>query len=359
MIVRLPVESAMEVTTTSDKIRVHASYPFDDPQADLVLRSVDGTDFRVMKCILALSSPAISRIFSTRSPEPEPVVSMPEPRSILDPLLRILYPIPSPALSDLETIGAILDAAHKYEMADAFAYAREALRARLTGAIGRCNCSVEDPGSESDAESDTDAVSDAVAIFSLACLFRLEAEACLAARAFLAGPLTHAFRPQLAHISGASYYHLLDYHRRVCEAVHALFLTFDYSKTVLRHVQVQDHVCNEMRREDYCLTSGEKSERDTCEWWYQTREEVASKLCKAPLARGVLMSSSASKYFKNIECYQCREKAFEGWDKLRMLTLLRVSELADKVGRSPSIGISKRSRLRSGLGRTCASLEYE
>ncbi|KAI5122840.1 hypothetical protein M0805_003135 [Coniferiporia weirii] len=241
---------------------------------------------------------------------------MPEPRGVLDPLLRILYPIPSPTLSDLETIGAVLDAARKYEMAEAFAYAREALRTRLIETTRRCDCSIKDSGSEPDANLDADLASDAVVIFSLACLFRLEAEARLAARAFPAGPLTHAFRPQLAHISGASYYHLLDYHRRVCDAVHALFLTFDYSKTVLKHVHVQDHVCNEMRREEYCSTSGEKSERHTCEWWYQTREEVVSELRRAPLARGVLVSS---------------EKAFEGWDELRTLTLARVSELADKV----------------------------
>ncbi|KAL4062393.1 hypothetical protein V8B97DRAFT_2012745 [Scleroderma yunnanense] len=74
-----------------------AAEPFDDVNADLVLRSSDRVDFRVFKCILSLTSPIFKDMFTIGAPTLQhssnpPVVPLSESSTTLDVLFRFIYP---------------------------------------------------------------------------------------------------------------------------------------------------------------------------------------------------------------------------------------------------------------------------
>ncbi|KAJ7116210.1 hypothetical protein C8R43DRAFT_1078076 [Mycena crocata] len=71
------------------------SSPFDDANADAVLRSSDGSDFRVYRAVLSLASPFFKDMFSLPQPESDPnppIIAVGEPAHTLDRLLRVWYP---------------------------------------------------------------------------------------------------------------------------------------------------------------------------------------------------------------------------------------------------------------------------
>ncbi|KZT57658.1 hypothetical protein CALCODRAFT_272465 [Calocera cornea HHB12733] len=89
-----------------------------------------------------------------------PRIDMPEPSSVLIPLLTLLYPVPAPALL-LPQLPALLRAAHKYDLPSALAHLRGAL---LTPSFLE---------------------SDPLAVYALACEFGLRDEARAASRCTL------------------------------------------------------------------------------------------------------------------------------------------------------------------------------
>ncbi|TFY76285.1 hypothetical protein EWM64_g7729 [Hericium alpestre] len=116
--------------------------PFDDSDADVVLRSSDNADFRVYKVILAKSSPFFSDLFSIPQPEEEkaspdpahtestpqlPVIDVSEHSRILAMLLSMCYPLADePTFSSLQELCSVLAAAKKYDMDRAYKTASRA-----------------------------------------------------------------------------------------------------------------------------------------------------------------------------------------------------------------------------------------
>ncbi|KAH9893459.1 hypothetical protein C8Q73DRAFT_791312 [Cubamyces lactineus] len=102
-----------------------AAPPFDRHDADIMIRSADGIDFRVHSQILNVASPIFEDMIAVAQPEVEdtssgrhiPTVTLVEDGRTLDTLLRLCYPVEiSDAPWVLEDIPAILDAAMKYIM---------------------------------------------------------------------------------------------------------------------------------------------------------------------------------------------------------------------------------------------------
>ncbi|KAI0798438.1 hypothetical protein BC629DRAFT_1592035 [Irpex lacteus] len=76
--------------------------PFDEDDADLILRSSDGLDFRVHKLILRMASPT---------------VPLQEDGVVLEQLLRLCYPTGSiPKHSTLDSVSSLLKVCEKYQM---------------------------------------------------------------------------------------------------------------------------------------------------------------------------------------------------------------------------------------------------
>ncbi|KAH9930355.1 uncharacterized protein B0H18DRAFT_873331, partial [Fomitopsis serialis] len=113
----------------------YASAPFDDPTADLILRTSDLVDFRVFRVILRLASPVFASMLEVGQAPPVaadgsqtgsddlrdgcPVVPVQEDSTTLDSLLRIIYPTKDPAFGGLLSLHPVVAAALKYEMEEA------------------------------------------------------------------------------------------------------------------------------------------------------------------------------------------------------------------------------------------------
>ncbi|TBU34034.1 hypothetical protein BD311DRAFT_683194, partial [Dichomitus squalens] len=119
-----------------------AAHPFNNPSADLILRTSDNVKFRVWTSILREASPVFADMFAlgrrpiqpsqldadsdggdrkpplrSSSLELEPILDLPELTSTtLRSLLLTIYPPPTYAFTSLDDLKAVLSAAHKYQM---------------------------------------------------------------------------------------------------------------------------------------------------------------------------------------------------------------------------------------------------
>ncbi|KAJ8507553.1 hypothetical protein ONZ45_g10083 [Pleurotus djamor] len=99
-----------------------ASSPFDRSDADVILQSSDGIDYRVHKNILSIASPFFDALFSVPQPkscEEEstlPTVTFNEDSETLDILLCGLYPIDEPIIADVNVLMKVLAAVDKYQV---------------------------------------------------------------------------------------------------------------------------------------------------------------------------------------------------------------------------------------------------
>ncbi|KAJ7502629.1 hypothetical protein B0H11DRAFT_1989394 [Mycena galericulata] len=143
--------------------------PFDNEDADVILRSSDEVDFRVFKLILSLSSSFFKDTFSLpQAPDLSKgadiqVVEILEDSHVLDKLLRFCYPCEDPVVKTLDEIHAVIEAMMKYDMLEVVKRAKQVLRSF--------------------------AKSHPVAVFAISCRYEWEDLARTAARAALAVPL--------------------------------------------------------------------------------------------------------------------------------------------------------------------------
>ena len=117
--------------------------PFDNPVADVVLRSRDGVHFRVRSAILLEASPVFAELLAVWSSstdidkydgpafEGQPLVEVTEDSDVIDPLLRLCYPTADPVLADLEDIRPVLAAAIRYRMEEAIMLLKKILLSYL------------------------------------------------------------------------------------------------------------------------------------------------------------------------------------------------------------------------------------
>ncbi|EIM83865.1 uncharacterized protein STEHIDRAFT_159480 [Stereum hirsutum FP-91666 SS1] len=134
-------DHAPEMQSSPTEIK-DAPAPFDDRDADVILRSCDLVDFRVFKVVLSFASPVFKSMFTLpQSPSSArtivaddddhrdgiPVVRLSEDATTLESVLRACYPGTSPHIDCLEDIVRVLTVAEKYEMEVFRVTAREML----------------------------------------------------------------------------------------------------------------------------------------------------------------------------------------------------------------------------------------
>lgn len=110
------------IPTMADQSTVHAL--FDDEDANIIVRSSDGVDFRLYKNVLAKASPVFRDMFtlpaspssSSESQNPQ-TISLSETAETLDALFRLCYPVEHPVFTAFEHLRAVLEAAEKYDIA--------------------------------------------------------------------------------------------------------------------------------------------------------------------------------------------------------------------------------------------------
>lgn len=205
-------------TAASNKKSVtDAGTPFNDPDADVILRSADNVDFRVFKVLMSLASPFFKTMFGLPQTQKEdncdemkdglPVVQVTEESKTLEMLLSMCYPmaiVDPPTLEMLEDVCVLLDAAIKYNL--------ERVEKRVRGYLVEPRFLEIDP----------------VRVYAIACHYRLEAEAKLAAKATVFKPLwKRPYGAELELITGAQLHLLLQYHDNCVDS--AKNLTTDFA----------------------------------------------------------------------------------------------------------------------------------
>ncbi|KAJ7142265.1 hypothetical protein C8R44DRAFT_592907, partial [Mycena epipterygia] len=110
--------------------------PFDDPGADVILRSSDGIDFRVHRLVLSLASPFFTSMFTLPQPISESqvrTIPVSESALVLDRSLRFWYPGAEPIVGQtLDELREMLEALIlKYDMQFILTSAKQQLRAHL------------------------------------------------------------------------------------------------------------------------------------------------------------------------------------------------------------------------------------
>ena len=177
---------------------------FENPEADLIIRSADGVEFRVFRRILSEASPFFGAMLSLPQPPSDlaitaPVIDVSEDSKIFGTLLQLVYPFADPSISTLDEISSLLAVAVKYDMIRAI----ETLRRLLVGP----NFLEESP----------------TRVYAIACRFDLEEESRIASRYTLrVNVLDCPLSEDLKYITAYSYHRLLDLHRKRGEAAQEL-----------------------------------------------------------------------------------------------------------------------------------------
>ncbi|KAI0061892.1 hypothetical protein BV25DRAFT_1826182 [Artomyces pyxidatus] len=188
--------------------------PFDDEDADLIVRSSDLVEFRVYGNILKKASSPIKTMLSLSAPSPTGltsraapmldkkegliVVCLPEKRDVLLIILSTLFAIPVSIPDTLEDLIPILAIAQKYEMHSVLTFLRRMARFDGTGQM---------------------AMQNSFRAYCLAWQHGLKVEAIAAARATLENPMTiEGLGADLYLATGPCLYELLKCRTKVKEA---------------------------------------------------------------------------------------------------------------------------------------------
>jgi hypothetical protein len=185
-----------------------AGAPFDDPDADIILRSSDNVDFRIFKQFLTYASPVFRAMFSLpqvsqgdNSNEMKyglPIIQVSEKRNTLERLLLMCYPDNEmlPDIEKLEDVHALLQAAIKYNMGRV----EKGVRRRL---IAPCFLNTA-----------------SVRVFAIACQYQLEEEARVAARSTVGKPMIgRPLAKELDLVTGRQICELLHYHEKCIDMI--------------------------------------------------------------------------------------------------------------------------------------------
>ena len=89
--------------------------------ADVILRASGGKELHAHKLVLSLASPVFRDMFSVPQPPAKPsqtltdIVEVDDSPETLGIFLQIIYPIPNPPISDVETFASLLRLTDKYD----------------------------------------------------------------------------------------------------------------------------------------------------------------------------------------------------------------------------------------------------
>jgi len=139
MEINLNNQDSIPSFTESLPTATNTTQPFDNPNADVILRSLDNVDFRTFKLVLSLASDLFDTMFSLPSPSKEdsdqvfkdglPVIQIEAESSDLRRLLLFCHPGKAPEICRLLEVQSL---AMKYEMEEV---ARRILKERICGVL--------------------------------------------------------------------------------------------------------------------------------------------------------------------------------------------------------------------------------
>lgn len=279
--------------TFSPSPPVAAPYPFDHPQADLILRSSDRppVDFRVFKLLLSLSSPFFSTLLTLPQPPPQlpispllsprtidgafsdnelpSIIQMSEGKATLNILLGFCYPISThelPRFASLTDLQNVIEAAFKFEMEGVLNHVRhnELVSPRFLEA-------------------------QPVRVFAIAFMHQWAEEARLAARYTLRHSIPGPYAAELERIPAGAYHRLQEYHQRCGVAASSrawIQETAAASSSDDRWVWLECRECPSSSRDDhqpwFAFRLGSSQRTGPRQWWSNWLKGVGKLLQTRP-----------------------------------------------------------------------------
>ncbi len=272
----------------SQKIRFVA--PFNEDDADVIIRSKDNLHFRVHKLFLMKASPVFEGMFSLPSgDESDPIQTVPfeEDGMTLSHLLRLCYPIAGPQLATLETISPLLDVCDKYQM---YGIAEKLVSSELA------KHTEENP----------------LRAYILACRANSLPEAQRAAVACLSRPFEEIIAspdPDIRHLSALAFKSLLVYYNK-CRQTAASVLSncrFPWSTGVYCWFSAygHDNICVEESYQRFWYGEGLRSTVYPRKWWFDLMNAAVNHLMHnaPPLSPNLV---EVITFPKNLPCNYCR-----------------------------------------------------
>ncbi|KAL5536716.1 hypothetical protein ACEPAF_539 [Sanghuangporus sanghuang] len=308
------------------------SYPFDGTSgthSDLILRSADGVDFRVMKAVLAVASPVFHDMTTLAEPllassegqrnasaevseEGLPIVVMYESNAVvLDALLRIIYPVIPPKLEDdLELVSGLVRAAQKYDMAAVMHVVQDVLRTAARRNSGERSLEV----------------------FIIACEYRMEELTRLAVNEFLKCPDRPGYFAGLERASASTLFRLYDYKRRVADEMDILFSPVKKCLPPQLRCIVRDIECSVMNVKPAEGCGSIERGYYMSRWWITLRESVRVKIQKAPLSEAAITIGLIAEAVHSSKCCSdCRDNVLRQLTPLEATIKSEMRRLAEGV----------------------------
>ncbi|KAH7922634.1 hypothetical protein BV22DRAFT_1131289 [Leucogyrophana mollusca] len=302
-----------------------AQPPFDDPNADVILRSSDGVDFYTFKIILSLASPVFKTMFSLRlprdaesiSPSSPHVVTVTESSETLEHLLLYCFPRSSsstPSFDSLDDGVAVAEAAAKYDMQGVLGHVKERL--------------VASPFLETDP----------ITFYGVSCRKGWKAEAQLAAARAVEvvefGCMDH-YVPELENITAGAYYRLLRYRLDCCVASKKLLENLTWLPKASGLEALLDPHHRSCVSGGGIKATGSRGQTTAipplwfCEYLKGTGEELfvqprAYTVMDSDLYHAALLKASQG-------CQTCRSRGAQALTRFRNLCAAEVSKVAFKV----------------------------
>jgi hypothetical protein len=266
-----------------------ADPPFDDPEADVIVRSADNVDFHVFKSLLAYSSSVFKDMFCVAQGKPGngetkdglQVIFTSDTAKTWKILLRFLYPswaVGPPALNSLDEFSMAMESSRKYGMMGV---------EKMIAADLIAPCFVE---------------KEVMRVFALACQFGLDTEARVAARQTLWTPiLGRPYFVEMENITAATYHRLQEYHIRCGKVARKVAIDTKWIKKKT-FVWFDEH-----------HTPPDGNDLDhlgVAEWWLDYMQSAAKVLKARPLGLTVSGPDLMGKALKNAsKCSRCCTRA--------------------------------------------------
>jgi hypothetical protein len=298
-----------------------AETPFDDPKADIIIRSSDNVDFHVFKWPLAYSSTVFEDMFHVAGGIPGaeemkdgiPLISTEESANTWNILLRLAYPtwgadLPGPI--SLDEVSAALESSRKYGME----------------MVGRRLCT----------KLTSFAEPEPIRVFAKACHYGLDAVARVAAKQTLRQPLYgNPYISELETITAGVYHRLEEYHQQ-CGKVAS-----DIARDMNLWLEPEDpFVWYERHSCDTVIEYRGSTWVTVSKWWSDYMKAAAKELkvrpCGATVVDSKLMDAAL---IEATSCKTCRPRAFADMKVFGERFAAKIEKVTSKVSHVPFFAI--------------------
>lgn len=322
------MSSAESQPTTEQKI-VDAGPPFDDPGADIILRSKDCIDFRVLKVFLSYASPMFAAMFTLPQPQGQntegpsrdgiPVVVMEEGKGTVEAIVRCCYPRGAMEEPTFDTLGDVVDAlkaSRKYEMDGVETCIRKVL--------------VEPRFVEKEP----------LRVFSIALSNSLEMETKIAGRQTLRLPLLgRQYVPELEFISGGAYHRLQAYHQRCSDLARNVAMAKSMEWVTKDTFVWLDCTACIPRASPVCVNiSGNRIKWVYSRWWIEFMHDAQAALQERPFGATVQCPKMlAQALIRANGCTNCQSRALIDMNEFCEEFAAEVNRAVSEVSRDAKV----------------------